>query len=1008
MQLENRINAARQILSRMGVSNLVYLGHGCEGVVFHDDCFVYKVYDHCKQKEEIKRRVFFFLSLSDTETLYRIDECTEVDDAVVIQYRYEESSPCYNYTEAEAICFLTECFRNRIAIKDCKPTNFIRMGDQLRLVDMEGCDYTDNLFLNMCVRMYLYVHFFDHLPQTEFQKLKRSAINNFDLPELHGAGEFVNKVFENIIVKNSESVSRQEIATLPHITTQPLTEKVSLLIKTCAQDEPTIEANIRHIVKQLSSPNPFYEILVSIDTKQGNFLRQYNSSGHLENVIRIANRLKQEKVIDDIILFDSSQTVAINRRWFNLQSEYSHSATNNPVAPQLYAFEHCRGDYILQMDSDVLIGRKDYSHSFLTDMIAELKKNEKVLSVGFNIYNHESKAYFGFEDGGFVPEVRLGMIDKNRLFAMRPFPNQLDKSGRLTLSWYRSVELFQKQTGYCSIRGGDHRSFYIHPQNYRKKYPYAWLTMMDRVEQMQIPDTQYGKFDCEGSYYEWCMPKRNEKMIVVACFRNVSEQRFLRFWNSLMSQSYQQFGVVLYDDCSDNGLPDLIIRLIQPYKDRVTFISAKHKDARIANIYRAIHDYCNNPESIIVMMGGDDVLIGNDALEDILEKYELWDKDVVLGRVHRTDHLQPHYPYPANFSDSRNSNGGNVCQNLKTFRKYLFDSIPLTYLKHNTLDKIRPMNSPWFEMCDDYAFMIPIVEMSSNPFQMDFINYFYQRDSDNSNADRDLYEKCMAEILHMSPLNPSMVHRGRKTFRPDFQRIEIDITYACNLKCIGCNRSCAQAPTQEQMSVGQIEQFIAQSVRAGKQWQIINVLGGEPTLHRDFLTIIALLQNYADNYSPNTIIKIVSNGITESSRQLCETARKDFANVVIDYDSYKINNKIDYFSPFNDAPVDDPNFKDADYTKACWVARYCGIGLNARGYYACAVCGAIDRVLDGNDGESSFNELTEDKLGEHFSKYCPLCGNYKHYEHNGGDFIPRCEKAPFENIVSKTWQQIYM
>lgn len=1007
MQQVNRVEEARYVLIHKGVNQPVYIGHGCEGVVFHDHCFVYKVYDHCKQKEEIKRRVSFFLNLYYTETLYRIEECADVDDAVVIKYRYEESSPCHNYTEAQAITFLTECFLNKICVRDCKPHNFIQVDDSIKLVDMEACNYTDNLFLNMCVRMYLYVHYFDLLPKTVFQKLKRSAINNFDLPELQGVREFVNKVFEHIIAKQSETVRKQRPPLLPCVPIEHLQEKVSLLIKTCAQDELTIETNIRHIVKQLSSPNPFYEVLVSIDTKQGNFLREYNSKGNVENVIRIANRLKEEKIIDDVIVFDDSQTEAINMRWFNLPCKYAHTASQIPVAPQLYAFEHCRGDYILQMDSDVLIGRKDYSHSFLSDMIGELKKNETVLSVGFNINNRESKAYFGFENGGFVPEVRMGLFDKKRFFDLRPYPNSMDANGRLALSWHRSVEQFQKQTGYCSIRGGNHRSFYIHPQNYRKKHPYAWLTMMDRVEQLQIPDIQYGEFDLAGSYYEWCIPKRNEKMVVVSCFRNVTEPRFLRFWYSLLSQSYQQFGIVLYDDCSDNGLSELILRLIQPYKDRVTFISAKYKDARMANVYRAIHYYCNNPESIIVMVDGDDALIGNDVLEDVLEKYDLWENDVVLGRVHQTYRLQPHYRYPANFSAPRANNGGNVYQHLKTFKKYLFDSIPHSYFKYDKEDKARLTNSPWLETCDDYAFMIPIVEMSSNPYQMDNINYFYERDYEHRNANRDVKERCIAEIINKPPLSPQKVHRGRIIFRPDFQRIEIDITYDCNLKCIGCNRSCAQAPTKEQMSVVQIKQFVAHSVAVGKKWEMINILGGEPTLHKDFLTIIALLQQYADKHSPKTIIKIVSNGVNASSRQLCEKARQQFANVVIDYDSYKTTNKIDYFSPFNDAPVDDPTFKDSDYVKGCWVTQYCGIGLNARGYYACAVCGAIDRVLDGNNGVADFEHLTEQQLCEHYNRFCRLCGNYKHYAHNAGDYIPRCEKAPFTNIVSKTWQKIY-
>ena len=151
----------------------------------------------------------------------------------------------------------------------------------------------------------------------------------------------------------------------------------------------------------------------------------------------------------------------------------------------------------------------------------------------------------------------------------------------------------------------------------------------------------------------------------------------------------------------------------------------------------------------------------------------------------------------------------------------------------------------------------------------------------------------------------------------------------------------------------------------------------------------------------------MSNGITEKSRALCNLVKKQFKNVVIDYGSYKSSNRIDYFSSFNDAPIDNDDFLEEDYTKACWVTRYCGIGLSSRGYYACAVCGGIDRVLGGHNGMHSFTELSEEKLKEHFEMFCRFCGNFKAYAQNHGNFVPRCEKEPFRNVVTKTWKRIY-
>src|SRR5512136_1024527 len=39
-------------------------------------------------------------------------------------------------------------------------------------------------------------------------------------------------------------------------------------------------------------------------------------------------------------------------------------------------------------------------------------------------------------------------------------------------------------------------------------------------------------------------------------------------------------------------------------------------------------------------------------------------------------------------------------------------------------------------------------------------------------------------------------------YRRSRDRIDIDITWDCNLRCYHCNRSCQQAPTEERMTIG--------------------------------------------------------------------------------------------------------------------------------------------------------------------------------------------------------------
>jgi len=1055
-----RINKSINILKSLGFQDLKYLGQGQEGVVFRDDKSVYKVLlpinNEIVKFEIAYRRKLFFLNLSKSlNHLYSV-ELIKTEETIIVKYPYEKGEECINYTEEEAIGILTELWQQKIIILDIKPANCIRVGGTIKIIDLDGKEYTDNLFLNMCARMYLYANYFNKYKYTEFQKLKRSAINNFELPELKGFRVFVNRVFSNIIFKESKNFNYSIKSNKSEIIEQvnssvnledlffskikekqylteiyfndvkltsnnyfepqnlhigyskiiPLDKKVTLLIKTCPQDVATIEENIKHIVKQLSSPNPFYEVVVSVDTKEQNFLREFNKKGTLEDLLNIVIKLKLRKIIDRIVIFDNSKTRELNKRWFNIESNFSHTNSNAPLAPQLYAFEECKGDYILQMDSDVLIGRKAYDHSFLSDMLSEFEKNKNVISVGFNIPNKKTNNYFGFDDGGFVPEVRMGLLHKKRIYDLLPLPNSVNENGEPTLTWHRSLLKKQIENKKVSIRGGDHRSFYIHPQNYRKKEPYAWLSILDKVEQNILPNLQYGKFDLDGSLYDWSITKRKEKMVVLICFRNVRIDRFLRMWYSLMSQDIDDFGIILVDDNSDNGLPYFIDTLIKAHRDRITFIKNRHRATRMQNVYRAIHYNVLNPETIIVMLDGDDALIGNTVLSHILDKYNAYDADVVIGRFHQTYRIQPNYRYPVDFINPRKK-GGNVWQHLKTFKKYLFDSIPLPYFKHND-ETIKLYKNKWFETCDDFAFMVPIIEMAQQPIQLDNINYYYERDYEKRNDDRDLKEKIIAEILTKPPLSKENVFKGRKSFKPNINKVEIDITYECNLKCLGCNRSCTQSPTMESMKLSDIKQFIKETIFLKKKWKLINILGGEPTLHPKFKEIIHCIHNeYIMKHSPETILQIVSNGYVATSRFLCDEMRIKYKNVRIDYGSYKTDKVVEYFSPFNDAPIDDEKFKNTDFKKGCWVTSYCGIGLNKDGYYACAVAAGIDRIIHKNMAIPKLSEITDEKLEKQLNEFCKYCGNFKAYEDNFGNFIPRVEKEPFKNVVSKSWKKLY-
>lgn len=1019
---------ALDILQSYRIGEYHYLGKGKEGVVFTDNQKVYKIYFSLSEQKFLNLKASMPY-LCNTVHLYDIEDIVNFQDNFILIYPFEESEPITKLTEEDFIGFLAEMWQRKLIHRNIKPENFIRVNGILKLIDYELEQYSDNLFLNMCVRAFIHIKYFGQ-DKSYINKIAKSAINNFDLPELAGVQEFVNKVFSTIIFKESQSIfqtlNRVGIKNI-HLNdknwfdftatkqnlpvAKPFRKSVSLIIKTCPQDYETIYANVKHILKQLSTLDTYFEKIIAVDTKEKDFTRQYTNKGTLENLMLQVNRLIDEQIVDKYITLPQNEISEVNKRWFGISTNETHNVKGNPVTPQLYAFEQAKGEYIFQMDSDVMVARKDFSHSFLEDMISEMEKNEKVVSVGFNICQKvDYKPYFGFENGGFVPEVRMGLFHKQRFFSLRPLPNSLDKSGKWALSWFRSMHQKQKETGFCSIRGGDSRSFFIHPQNYRKTNTDVWTTILDRIESGYIPDCQQNDFDCAGSYYDWTIPKRNEKLVVVCLVRNVDYARFLKMFCSVVSQTYKDWGMIIIDDVSDNGLPVFIDNIIRAYSEKITFIKNRVWQGGMANTYKAIHYFVSNPESVIITIDGDDAIIGKTVFEDIMKKYEVDNADVVIGGMYQTYRLQAHYRYPVNFTNPR-ENGGNVWQHIRSFKKYLFDSLEINDFKitdknQNLIKKA--ISNKWLPKCTDYAMMIPIIEMCKNPMQIHSFVYYHERQVTSPHR-KTVKEQCITDILNKKPKTYADVFKGRKVFLPNLNKIEIDITYDCNLKCFACNRSCAQAPTEEQVELSDIQNFIKESIELNKKWELINILGGEPTLHPNFKTIIEYIsEEYILPHSPNTILQIVSNGLTKDTRELLEEI-KHLPNVFIDYNSFKTNNQIEYFTPFNDAPIDDENFKNADFTKACWVTSYCGIGLNKFGYYGCSVCGGIDRVMNENRGGiKHLKDISTKQFQAQFDKFCRLCGNYKDYAVNHGNFIPRCEKAPLkENIVSKSWKALY-
>jgi len=247
----------------------------------------------------------------------------------------------------------------------------------------------------------------------------------------------------------------------------------------------------------------------------------------------------------------------------------------------------------------------------------------------------------------------------------------------------------------------------------------------------------------------------------------------------------------------------------------------------------------------------------------------------------------------------------------------------------------------------------------------------------------------LRKLLRVSRLGTAVCGLRHRRAR---RLIEIDITYACNLRCFNCNRSCEQAPTTEHMTCAQIERFVAETIARGIRWERIRLLGGEPTLHPDLWDIIGILRRYRDGFSPSTRLEIATNGYGETVARVLARMPSD----VIVIDTGKTGRVQPTFRTFNVAPQDLATNRFADYRNGCWIIEKCGTGLGPSGYYPCAVAAGIDRIV-GHDAGRPHLPDDEDGMEDLLARFCRLCGHFNQTRN----------EPVFGPVQSGTWRELY-
>ena len=862
------------------------------------------------------------------------------------RYEFEELQPA-DEVELVAVSRLIEkCLEKQVVFLNVNRANLRLRGGDLYCIDIGVgiVPFEFKFFRDMCTRLYLL--FVQGLTDSELAERTMSFRNKIDvMKDIEGFEQFFHREVHKYAYHNGSFLKpKRDVQQKKRIHND-----VTLMVKSCAMEADLIERQAHHIVTQICKFDEFEERVLLLDPKEGEFLRQY-TTGNLERLLDVAKRLEKRGVFDRVLVSPfgghEEDAMELYKRWFDVESSETHNVEGVPVFPQLWGFEQVDTRFLLQMDADVMIGRSDSDDDVITEMKKALS-DDCVFGVGFNI-PQLNDAEFKTYGGKFVPEVRCGLFDLKRVFKQRPFPNQVHE-GKLTTSWYRSIEQFQTETEWGCLRGGDPRSWYIHPPNVLKKDLRYYDRVLDLVEQNNIPDEQRNEWDLIEEKTAWKYTPRNEEIIFCVTIQNWSPHWARACLRSLYIQDCQEWGAVIFDNCSTVKNQRWLASLVEEFDDRFTLVRRRFESIDDSFVKESLDEICTHENPMIVSLA---------------EKEILFDSSIVS----RLQEITPEY-----------------------------DSIAApTYLARQPLGM-------YFGESD-------VVSNKSNvPFSIRGQRLSIFCGNNHESIYRDVSGEVVFDIQTMTVYNADMTVGAKDsddlrptTYIPNMQKLEIDITYFCNLTCAGCSRSSAQAPSGQHMPIEMIQDFLDESEQKGMKWEALHILGGEPTLHPHFVEIVTLLDDWFMEHSPDTDLKVITNGVSRKVQNNIMSIPEHWRYE----NSYKLDRELDtsHFEPFNLAPIDLPQWRGEDFTKGCYITQDSGIGLTPYGYFHCAIAGGMERIMNLGHGFDKIPEHPWEFL-DMMKDYCRFCGHFL-----SDAFKERSERIGMDvspETVSESWQTAY-
>lgn len=209
------------------------------------------------------------------------------------------------------------------------------------------------------------------------------------------------------------------------------------------------------------------------------------------------------------------------------------------------------------------------------------------------------------------------------------------------------------------------------------------------------------------------------------------------------------------------------------------------------------------------------------------------------------------------------------------------------------------------------------------------------------------------------------------------KKIELNITNKCNKNCFNCHQLHGVSNSfiyDKDMTPEGVVSIMNEITNNKIILEKIGIIGGEPTLNKNFIDIVKIIHSYS--LDKKTKVIIYTNGETEEYLKYksvlfgmgfleCEEG----SNKLTIVNSNKANgykHEVYYYQDTENKNV---------LTNKCEDILKCGLCISTRGIFICQKSYTMSRILQKESEIVNYCEITPEVISKMILEYCPLCSN---------------------------------